>query len=176
MIFIPSILCLCMTAISLFYQKQSKKSLPKYSTTLSTNLTRFTTYCSFKIWQLRTNPCLYTEICLCVMSYDIIMSWTWEFWWKLVGNPLVLAPNKKYNDLFLSSFHLDCHHQVGMYPKLGNWWFLSKLDDYLSVEKPVDLINSIWLSHCFRQCWCNTPDTIHLNPFCIRLSSEFDSF
>ena len=27
----------------------------------------------------------------------------------------------------LNSFQLDCHHQVDLYLKLGNWWLLSKV-------------------------------------------------
>ena len=42
--------------------------------------------------------CLYNiKICLCVISYDMVLALAWEFWFELVGDPLDLAPNKKIN-------------------------------------------------------------------------------
>ena len=70
------------------------------------------------------------------MSYDIIGHKELWVWWEKVSNPLVvvpksridlywsimgqIGPSKKQNDLFLSSFQLDCHQEEDSCPKLGN--------------------------------------------------------
>ena len=133
----------------------------------TTNLTGLTTNCSE--WPLKssswdTTPCLYSWICLCDVIGMRVLAGTGrkspkfgakiKNWpeWSMVGQ---IVPNKRHSYLFLRSFQLDCHHQVDLYPKLGNMWLLSMIDD-LSVVRPVDLMNSIWLSNCVKKHWCNT--------------------
>ena len=60
--------------------------------------------------------------------------------WSMIGNIHLI---KKHSDLSLKQYLLDCHHQVDLFPKLGNWCLLIKVDNDLSLVKPADLISSI---------------------------------